>query len=149
MGIVELGRIVDFNVLSTPAMMQELLEAEAAPTTERLVGESGGRVTAWAPSGLYESGTAWFWIGVQPETRGQGVGGAIYSHVEARLREQGATRLETTPNDEEGRRFLSARGFVVSTSVRVSEIDPRRVDAAALPPAGVEVVALHEVLDQA
>lgn len=148
-GIVELGRIVDSNVLTTPATMQALLEAEAAPTTERLVGERRGRIVAWAPSGLYESGTGWFWIGVHLDARRRGIARAIYGHVEARLREHGATRLETTPNDEQGRRFLTARGFVVSTSVRVSEIDPRRVDASALPPAGVEVVALHEALGQA
>jgi len=47
-GIVELGRIVDPNVLSTPSTMRALLEAEASPASERLVGESGGRVVAWA-----------------------------------------------------------------------------------------------------
>jgi hypothetical protein len=55
--IVQLGRIVDSNVLSTPATMRALLEADTPPSTERLVGERDGCVVAWAPSGLYESGT--------------------------------------------------------------------------------------------
>lgn len=148
-GIVELGRIVDPNTLGTPATVQSLLEADAAPTTERLVGESGGRIVAWAPSGLYQSASAWFWIGVRPELRGRGIGGALYDHVEARLCEQGATRIETTPNDEAGRQFLDARGFEVSATFRVSEIDPRRVSPAVRPRPGVEVVALREVSELA
>lgn len=147
--VVELGRIVDPIVLTTPTAMGALLEAKAPPGTERLVGESSGRVVAWAPSGVYESGTGWFWIGVDPHSRGRGIGGAIYDHVEARLRAHGAGRIETTPNDERGRLFLASRGFAVSATVRVSEIDPRRVRATASRPEGVEVVALREVIDQA
>jgi GNAT superfamily N-acetyltransferase len=148
-GIVELGRIVDPDVLTTPATMRALLEAKAPPGTERLVGEIGGRVVAWAPSGLYQSGTGWFWIGVQPDFRARGIGSVIYDHVEARLLDLRADRIETTPNDDAGRQFLLSRGFRVSATVRVSEIDPRRVSAASPVPAGVEVVALRDVLDEA
>lgn len=147
-GIVELGRIVNPSVLSTPASMKALLEAESVPTTERLVGESEGRVVAWAPSGIYESGVGWFWIGVQPEVRGRGIGAAIYDHIEMRLRAEGASRLETAPDNDEGRRFLTTRGFDVSRTVRLSEIDPRRLSAEAQPPPGVEVVSLREMIDQ-
>lgn len=147
-GIVELGRLVNPSVLATPASMRALLEAGAPPTTERLVGESEGRVVAWAPSGVYQSGSGWFWIGVRAELRRRGIGGAIYDHIEARLREKGTGRIETTPDDEAGRRFLVSRGFVVSRTVRLSEIDPRRVALVAQPPPGVEVVALREMIDR-
>ena len=148
-GIVELCRIVDPDVLTTPATMRALLEAEAPPGTERLVGENSGRVVAWAPSGLYHSGTGWFWIGVQRDFRARGIGSVTYDHVEARLRDVGADRIETTPNDEAGRQFLLSRGYGVSAIIRVSEIDPLRVSEASPLPAGVEVVALRDVLDEA
>lgn len=149
LAIVELGRVVDPFTLATAASMRALLETSASPATERLVGESGGRVVAWAPSGVYESGTGWFWIGVQPRSRGRRVGRLVYDHVEARLRGHGANRIETTPSDEQGRLFLTSRGFGVSATVRISEIDPRCVVPAASLPVGVEVVGLREVIDRA
>src|SRR5262249_16353119 len=99
-GIVALGRLVDANQIASPETFRALLEAGAPPTTERLVAEGGGRIVAWAPSGLYASGTGWFWIGVHPEQRGLGIGGTLYAEIEARLRAAGAERIETTPNDE-------------------------------------------------
>src|SRR5262249_45677212 len=137
------------NQLSTPETFRALLEAGAPPTTERLVAESAGRIVAWAPSGLYGSGSAWFWLGVHPEHRGHGVGGAPYSHIEARLRDAGADRVETTPNDEDGRAFLQRRGFEVSKTMRASELDPRDVAVTRRAPAGVHVVALRDVAEQA
>lgn len=148
-GIAELGRLVDPNVLTTPKTMRALLTTEAPRSTERLVGERMGRLVAWAPSGLYQSGAGWFWIGVQPLVRRQGVGSAVYDHIEARLRDQGARRIETTPNDEQGRRFLVSRGFEVSATVRVSEIDPRDLAPAPPPPPGFQVVALRDAIDLA
>ena len=147
--IVALGRLVDPDQLSNPDSFRALLAADTPQTTERLVAESGGRIVAWAPSGVYESGRGWFWIGVLPDARGRGVGGAVYDHVEARLRDLGANRMETTPNDEDGRRFLVNRGFEVATTMRVSELDPRTVSTGRDPPAGVQVVPLRQVVDRA
>jgi len=148
--VVSLGRSIDPSTLQTPDSLRALLGRGAQPTTtERLVADSGGRVVAWAPSGLYESGCGWFWIGVQPDARGLGIGTAVYGHIEKRLRDLGASRLETTPNDENGRRFLVKRGFAVATTVRVSELDPRSVPTAPKLPAGVRVVPLRHVLEQA
>lgn len=145
--IVEVGRSVDTYSLATPSTMQALLEADAPATTQRLVAEADGRIVAWAPSGLYESGSGWFWIGVLPERRRRGIGGAIYQRIEGRLSELGAARIQTTPTDEDGQRFLSSRGFEVSDTVRVSEVDPRSVQVADAPPDGLTVVALREVVD--
>jgi RimJ/RimL family protein N-acetyltransferase len=47
-------------------------------------------------------------------------------------------------SDEAGRRFLAGRGFVVATTVRVSEVDPRSVAETPRLPAGFESVPLHE-----
>src|SRR5262245_39694839 len=142
-GIVALGRLVDENQLASAEAFRALLEAGAPPTTERLVAESDGRIVAWAPSGLYASGTGWFWIGVRPEHRGRGLGGTLYTRIETRLRAAGAELLETTPNDEAGRVFLQRRGFEVSKTMRVSELDPRRVTIEPRAHEGVDVVALQ------
>jgi GNAT superfamily N-acetyltransferase len=145
--IVEVGRLVDPTVLSTPGMLRTLLEREAPATTERLVAESDSRVVAWSSSGLYQSGSAWFSISVHPEFRDRGIGTAIYVHVEERLRHAAARELTTTPTDEPGRAFLLERGFELSGTLRASEIDPRTIAPAGETPAGCEVVALADLLD--
>jgi GNAT superfamily N-acetyltransferase len=144
--VVEVGRAVDPDSLATTATMRALLEAEAPAATERLVCERDGRIVAWAPSGRYDSGAGWFWVGVLPESRRHGIGRAIYEHIERRLRELGVDSIETTPNDEDGRCFLVTRGFAISATVRVSEIDPRSVETQPAPPDGVEIVALRDVI---
>src|SRR5262245_28488799 len=146
--IVALGRLVDANQLATRETLRALLEADAPATTERLVAESGDRVVAWAPSGLYESGSGWVWVGVHPDARRCGVGGSIFARIETRLRDLGADRITTTPNDEDGRQFLLRRGFEVATTVRVSKLDPRTVSTRARIPAGRQVVSLRSVVDR-
>jgi GNAT superfamily N-acetyltransferase len=147
--IVELGRVVDPNQLSTPETVRTLLERETPPATERLVVERGGEVVCWAPSGMYESGVGWFWIGVLPEHRRRGIGGSMYARIEERLTAERADRIETTPNDEEGRVFLRNRSFEVATTVRVSRLDPRAVSADARRPEGCVVVALRDAVRDA
>jgi GNAT superfamily N-acetyltransferase len=147
--IVALGRLLDANQLATCETFRALLEADPPATTERLVAESRGRIVAWAPSGLYESGSGWFSVGVRPEARRRGVGSSIFDHIETRLGDLGADRITTTPNDEDGRQFLLRRGFDVATTVRVSEIDPRTVSTEARIPAECQVVPLRGVIDRA
>ena len=84
-----------------------------------------------------------------PRLGDAGVGGSIFAHIETRLRDLGADRITTTPNDEDGRHFLTRRGFDVATTVRVSEIDPRTVSTGARIPAGYQVVPLRGVIDGA
>jgi GNAT superfamily N-acetyltransferase len=142
--IVEVGRLVDPTALSNAEMFRALLERGDPPTTQRLVALSEARVVAWSPSGLYQSGSAWFSIVVHPEFRNRGIGTAIYDHVEERLRLSGADSLATSPTDEAGRSFLIERGFELSGTVRASEIDPRTVAAPAETPVGCEVVSLRD-----
>ena len=147
--IVRLGRVIDRNQLATEESIRMLLARGARPDTERLVAELDGSVVAWAPSGRYESGEGWFWIGVEHSHRGRGIGGRLYKHIETRLGALGATRIETTPNDEDGRRFLLARDFEVANIVRNSELDPRTVPPPPQPPQGIRVTALSEAGDHA
>jgi len=143
--IVELGRAIDRDQIATTASFRALLSRPAPPTTERLVAEVDGRIVAWAPSGVYDSGAGWCWAGVDASSRRRGIGAELYRRIESRLAGLGATRLETTPNDDDGRAFLLARGFRVANVVRASELDPRTVTAPAVQ-AGVEVVPLGAAL---
>ncbi len=147
-GIVVLGREIDPNTLATEASFRLLLEQGAGPNVERLVAERGARIVAWAPSGMYESGDAWFWIGVERRERGQGLGGQLYERIEKRVRALDATSLATTPNDDDGRRFLLGRGFERANVVRNSELDPRSVAPPAKPPGGITVVTLREAAER-
>lgn len=143
--VVRLGREIDPDQLSTDESFRTLLERPTEPTTERLVAELDGRIVAWAPSGAYESGDGWFWIGVEPSHRRRGLGGRLYERIEARLRALGVVRIETAPNDEDGRRFLVARGYEVDAVIRNLELDPRTVTPAPPPEGGIRVVSLAEV----
>jgi GNAT superfamily N-acetyltransferase len=145
--IVALGRAIDRDQLASEESLTELLALPPSETTERLVAEADGRVVAWAPSGLYASGDGWFWIGVDAAARGRGIGSRIYDRVEARLHGLGASTLATTPNDDDGRRFLLAREFERTNVVRYSELDPRVVEPAPVP-RGTRVVPLGECVDR-
>ena len=148
-GIVSLGREVDRDQLASESSLRALLERPAGPATERLVAERVGRIVAWAPSGIYSSRDGWLWIGVAPSERRRGLGAALYDRIETRLRGCGAVRIATAPSDEDGRRFLLARGFEIAAVVRNSELDPRTVTASAEPAPGLRVAALAEALGQA
>jgi hypothetical protein len=143
-GIGALGREVDRDQLASEEALRALLERPAAPATERLVAARGGRVVAWAPSGIYTSKAGWFWIGVAKSERRCGLGGRLYARIEARLRRAGAVQMTTTPNDEDGRAFLFARAFEVANVVRNLELDPRTVAPPPDPSAGLRVATLAE-----
>src|SRR5262249_22813808 len=145
--IVGLGREIDADQLATDDSFRALLGRPAEPTTERLVAELDGRIVAWAPSGAYESGDGWLWIGVERSVRRHGIGGRLYDRIEARLRGAGVGRVETVPNDEDGRRFLISRGFELDQVIRNLELDPRTVRPLP-PPDGLRVVPLAQALDE-
>jgi GNAT superfamily N-acetyltransferase len=147
--IVCLGREIDPDQLATDESFRALLERPAEPTTERLVAELDGRIVAWAPSGAYESGDGWLWIGVVPLHRRHGLGSLLYERIEARLDALGVLGIETAPNDEDGRRFLVARGYEVDAVIRNLELDPRTVAPAPPPEGGIRVVSLAEALEHA
>lgn len=144
--VVRLGRAINRNVVSNEESFRRLLQQKPASTTKRLVAELDGRLVAWAPSGMYDSGIGWFWTGVERSRRRKGIGSLLYAAIEERLRAAGATRLDTWPDDEEGRLFLLQRGFEVANAVHMSELDPRTVQEAPGRP-GIRVLSLAEAGD--
>ena len=65
-----------------------------------------------------------FWIGVDPSSRGRGIGGELYARVNEYLRERGAWRLRTHVDvDEGGTRFLERLSFERHGADRVSALE--------------------------
>src|SRR5919197_3542986 len=102
------------------------------------VAEVGGETVGCAQAGFEWSvptpGKGYFWIGVEPGRRGQGIGGALYGAAREHLLGEGAVRLRTWVDDDpDGERFVRKLGFQPRSVDRVSEVDPRTVDASELP----------------
>jgi GNAT superfamily N-acetyltransferase len=118
------------------------------------VAEVDGRIvgSAWANFewSVPTPGKGRFWIAVAPESRGRGIGSALYDRVDAYLRERGAWRMRSQVDaDPAGERFLVARGFQRSGADRVSQLD---LAAAPLPetsvPQGFRIEPLGNVRDR-
>jgi GNAT superfamily N-acetyltransferase len=96
------------------------------------------------------------WAGVARDRRGKGHGSGLVEVAEGHVRSLGATTLESWAEEEDGKRFLRARGFDETRQTRVSAVDPRRIDFSALgelervkEAEGFRAIPLREVLARA
>ncbi|HYX88644.1 MAG TPA: GNAT family N-acetyltransferase [Gaiellaceae bacterium] len=120
------------------------------------VADVRGEIVGCAQAGFEWSvptpGKGYFWIGVHPERRVEGIGGALYATAREYLLAEGAVRLRTWVDaDLAGERFVRKLGFEPRTADRVSEVDPRSVDVTALPrleERGFRLAPLAQVLDR-
>jgi len=74
-----------------------------------VVGSAVARHLSWA----FDPDRYFFWAGVKPDRRGQGVGRALYSQVTGALQERGAAELWTATEETftDALAFLARRGF--------------------------------------
>jgi GNAT superfamily N-acetyltransferase len=131
----------------------ELIRLRASRPRQRdWVAESDGKLVGHAFAGVTLAGMGRFWIGVHPEQRGRGIGAELYRAVEAHLVSAGASPLRTwVDGDPAGERFVRQRGFELTSSDRVADLDPRAVDLSRLPEleAGdLRLATLAETLDR-
>ena len=104
--------------------------------------EEGDRVVGWASAWVdYESAErpGELRVSVLEEHRGRGVGGALYDRCAEHLAAAGVARVGT--RSQEGpaaEAFLRTRGFRLSSTTRVSGLDPADV-APGVAPEGVEL----------
>ena len=93
-------------------------------------------LVGWAESRLrweFGPGAASVFVGVDPDSRRQGLGRRLYELAEAHV--AGVTRIYAeSDGGDDARRFLLARGFREDRAERVSVLDPRAVDPSLLPP---------------
>jgi GNAT superfamily N-acetyltransferase len=93
-----------------------------------------GRASADLELGLDRDDVAYVGVMVRPAWRGRGLGAALYEAAFAHAVEIGARRLlAQAPDEHSARRFAEHRGFRHTMTRRLSRLDPREVDASALP----------------
>jgi GNAT superfamily N-acetyltransferase len=117
------------------------------------VAEESGEIvgSAWASFewSVPTRGKGRFWVGVPPELRGRGIGGALYDVVIDYLRSRGAWRARTNVDgDPAGERFVVKRGYQRQGADLVSALDLRgaRLPRPSLPP-GFRLEPLGRVRD--
>jgi GNAT superfamily N-acetyltransferase len=103
-----------------------------------------------------ERTVGWLWLGVRPDRRRLGIGGALYERAARHLTEAGAEVFESFAADEDGRGFLGSRGFRVIGVEHVSRLDVSEADVSPLAELeeakaaeGFRLATLGEVLDRA
>jgi GNAT superfamily N-acetyltransferase len=130
---VAVVRAIDPTAVMTAESLR--VELDMLPG-ERFVAEADGEIVGWAPAFHRADGAVSFWIGVLPELRRRGLGGALFSAL--------AEQLEGVPSrgyadGEEGCRFLEARGYAPAGQIHLATLD------LAAEPAAAEVRGFHAV----
>ena len=103
---------------------------------EQWVVDDGG-VVGWAFAHRRwwrASSNAYVWVGVLPDARLRGLGGALWELAERHVRSLGVERVNADAvGDTAGERFLRRRGFEHARTVVISAVEPDTVDPAELP----------------
>ena len=129
----ELVRPLQPGILVTPAYLahRERSEPERAQRRSWLALE-GGEILGFATSAVKwdEPGSVGrFWIGVRPDRRERGIGAALYELAERHAGALGVQRVTVeVDDDQDGRRFVEARGFEPVSAELISSLDPRMAD---------------------
>jgi GNAT superfamily N-acetyltransferase len=131
--------------LEQAAALVNLLDPTAIVSAESLrhrvpdafVAEADGEVVGWAPSAK-----GWFFVGVRPSHRRQGLGGGLLERIAERRQGEEAAAITL---DEDGARFLEHRGFEPHATLRLAVLDLRDAVLPPLPDTEFRVVPLAEV----
>jgi GNAT superfamily N-acetyltransferase len=107
---------------------------------DAVVAEMDGAVVGWAPSA-----TGWFFVGVLPEERRRGLGGALFDRIAERRRGEQAAAITL---DADGVRFLERRGFERHAALRLAVLELRGAELPPLPDSEHRVVPLGDVRDR-
>ncbi len=140
--VVALVREIDATAVMTPASLATHL---AISPGDRFVAEVDGEVVGWAPAFHRADGAVSFWVGVLPDFRRRGLGGALFSALAEQL--DGASSRSYAAGDD-GCRFLQARGYAPAGKLHLQSLDLAVAvpDAAAVP--GFRAVPLAALLDR-
>ena len=149
--VARLELAVNPHQIATPASVwqrasRRIEREERREWVAELDGEVVGSALAGFEWAVPTRGKGRFWLGVHPDRRGRGLGGALYDEVKEYLRKRGAWRLRTwVDGDPAGTRFLERRAFRCRGFDVVSELELRD---AELPEPSVPVVPLGGVRDR-
>lgn len=153
-GVADLLR----TALETPwvATTEDVLHWEHHPPRARRatwVATEGSEIVGWAVAKrrweVSEQGVAEVWGAVARNKRGRGVGASLFDVAAQHLSSIDAIKVQSWAEADEGKRFLTARGFREVRRERISSVAPRMVEQRDLPvPEGFRVVPLRDVLDR-
>ncbi len=138
---VALVRTIDPTAVMTAASLS--VELATLPG-ERFVAEIDGAIVGWAPAFHRADGAVSFWIGVLPELRRRGLGGALFAALEEQLE---GVPSRGYADGEEGCRFLEARGYAPAGLLHLATLELAAEPAAAEVP-GFHAVPLGSLLDR-
>lgn len=154
-------RVAALDWYHSPASLLHRL-ASHPPRARQLawIAEVEGEIVGFARARLRwevsERSVGWLWLGVRPDRRGLGLGGALFERAARHLAEAGAEVLESFTAEESGHGFLRSRGFGASGVEHLSLLDVSEADVsplAALEKAqaaeGFRLLPLGEVFDRA
>lgn len=96
----------------------------------------GEDVLGWADAEFRttaaEPGIGTLWVGVAEQARRAGLGERLYGLAEEHLLAHGAWKLQSTYDDEPGRRFAERHGFVSTRTERLLMLDSGQADLSEL-----------------
>ncbi|GGK24909.1 N-acetyltransferase [Deinococcus malanensis] len=165
----DFSAIAEVRTASSPdwPVSAEQIERERANRDPKLyftelVAEQQGRIVGVGGVGhddfSFEEWRYWGRLGVHPDARGQGIGGALYTELLRRVRERGArearTMLSDQPHDAPGRAFLERRGFRVAwerfeSSLHTAEVELDAFDGLLdrVNADGVRLISIADLAD--
>ena len=138
-------------VRSAASVRHQMELATPGSHARRWCAEDGDELVGTVSAGLNvqtsEVGVGWIDLATHSVHRGRGIGGALHEVAERHLREVGTRRILTESRaDAASIAFAQSRGFGQIASNDILRLDPRIVQAAALP-TGVDVVPFAAFLD--
>jgi GNAT superfamily N-acetyltransferase len=139
--VVVLVRAIDPTAVMTAESLR--IELDMLPG-ERFVAEVDGEIVGWAPAFHRADGAVSFWIGVMPEFRRRGLGGALFAALEEQLE---GVRSRGYADGEEGCRFLEGRGYGPAGQIHLATLE-LAAEPAAAEVNGFRAVALGSLLDR-
>jgi GNAT superfamily N-acetyltransferase len=149
--VAELELVVNPHQIATPASVwhrasRQIEREERLEWVVEVDGEIAGSGYAGFEWAVPTPGKGRFWLCINPDRRGQGLGGTLYDEMSNYLRARGAWRLRTwVDGDPAGTRFLERRGFACRGFDVVSSLE---LGEAELPEPSVPIVPLGEVRDR-
>ena len=151
--LAEIARVVNAVTPDEPTSVDVMRWADATyPGGARFVADTGGGIAgAAAVSRLYmyppDFDAYWASIGVLPEARRHGLGGALLGAVSSDARAAGKAALHIPASEErpDGISFLANRGFRVHERQRIARLELAGLAPPDIaPPTGIDITTLAQ-----
>lgn len=139
--------------------LRQLTESPLKPHVQEWVAESGGQVVGtarlWQAPWMFHPDRYHLEVAVLPESRGQGIGGALFGAAQKQWQERGAREVLAGAKETETRALgmLKRRGFrevmrFFDNVLRLEGFDPAQWEAEMRLPEGVRAMTLADLMTE-